>query len=99
MSKRLNLPNLWLLPNESQLLSVAFSVMVFLFRGVHPPEAMTHFPRFRISTYFRKIFKFHGTFSQSVSFPQFVFGFHPPKFLMTFFRVIDSKLEFPPYFR
>src|SRR6218665_2923070 len=38
-------------------------------RGVHPPEAMMHFPLFQISPYFRKFFRLHGNLFQFYLFP------------------------------
>ena len=70
-------------------------------RGVHPSEAMMHFPLFQIPPYFRKSFRLCGNFSKKC------FVFHPPKFLMTFppyfrffstFPPISGKLLFPPTF-
>jgi len=62
-------------------------------RGVHPPEAMMHFPLL-----FSKFLILRRKFSKFSPFPK-EFDFHPPKFLMAFFVVILTKsFEFPPYF-
>ena len=57
-------------------------------RGVHPPEALMHFPpcfRFSpLSPLFPKNFLTPWKISQFLPFPEFFFYFHPPKFLMTF---------------
>src|SRR6218665_1206430 len=71
-----------------------------------PPETMMHFPPlFQISPLFSKIFKILWEISKILPFPEKISDFHPPKFLMTFFLVIDHicpsdwrKLLFPPYF-
>src|SRR6218665_1384064 len=56
-----------------------------LSKGVHPPEAMMHFPPlFQISPYFRKISDSAENFP-NVTFPKKISDFHPPKFLRTFF--------------
>ncbi len=54
-------------------------------RGVHPPEAMMHFPLFQISPYFRKLFQTPWKIFTIWPFPKKIFDFHLPKFLMTFF--------------
>ena len=65
-------------------------------RGIHPPEAMMHFPLFQIPPILQ-------TFSDSVenvpnvTYSKNNFDFHPPKFLVTFL-VIDSKFWIPPIF-
>src|SRR6218665_675395 len=87
------------LPSSSQVSSSS----VFLFssfrpffprlacRGVHPSEAMMHFPPCFSFPQFQK------TFSHSVeNFPNFTFSeklfdLHPPNFLMTFCLVTDHK--------
>ena len=64
-----------------------------------PSETMMHFPPcFRFPPYFRKIFGLWGKFLQILPFPEKFLDFHPPKFLMTFFLVIDHKFRIPPYF-
>jgi|SRR6218665_3606964 len=65
-----------------------------------PPEAMMHFPP--VSDFpliSKKIVKSMETFS-NFTFSQKLFDFHPPKFLMSYFFVIDYKqiLNFPPIF-
>ena len=45
---------------------------------------------------FRKIFRFFGKFQKCYLFPKSFCDFLPPKFLMTFFLVIDHKLWIPP---
>ena len=58
------------------------------------------FPLFQISPLFpKKIVKSTETFS-NFTFSQKFFDFHPPKFLMSYFFVIDYKqiLNFPPIF-
>ena len=66
-------------------------------RGVHPhSETMMHFsPCFRFSPYFREIF---GLFT-ILPFHEKFLDFLPPKFLMTFFLVIDHKFRISPLFR
>src|SRR6218665_1172080 len=69
-----------------------------------PPEVMMHFPLFHISPLFSKNFKTLWKISKMLPFPEKNFDFHPPKFLMTFFLIIDHKfqistpllLHFPP---
>ena len=66
--------------------------MCLIVRGVHPPEAKTHFPLFQISTpAFQKDFWLCWKF----------FDFHPPKFLTTFFLssiTNFSYFQISPYF-
>ena len=61
-----------------------------MIRGVHPPLRpwCIYPPCFRFPPYFRKIFGLWGKFLY----------FHPPKFLMTFFLVIDHKFRISPIF-
>jgi len=66
------------------LLCLLFSL--YASRGVHPPEAMMHFPPcFRFSPYFQKIFRLWTIFKiLNVTFSEKVFDFHPPEFLIFF---------------
>src|SRR6218665_2179832 len=66
-------------------------------RGVHPSEAMMHFPPcFRCPPIFEKYSDSADNFQ---NFPEKEFlDFHLPKFLMTFFLVIDHKFQISPYF-
>jgi len=50
-----------------------------------PPEAMMHFPLFQILPYFRFFLDSVEIFP-ILPFPKKFLDFHPPKFLMTFFR-------------
>src|SRR6218665_1954604 len=68
--------------------------------GVHPTlEAMMHFPP--VSDFppiFPKKFLTFWKISQIFPFPEEISHFHPPKFLTTFFLVIDHKFRISPYF-
>jgi len=69
--------------------------MTSIVRGVHPPEAMMHFPPVSDFPLFSK------TISDSLEnfpFPVNFFDFHPPKFLMIFFLVINHKFRISPLF-
>src|SRR6218665_2972410 len=59
---------------------------------------MMHFPLFQISTLFRKKFSNSWKIFTILPFQKKFPDFHPPKFLMTFFLVIDSKFEISPLF-
>ena len=61
-------------------------------RGVHPPEAMMHFPLFQIFPYFLKMFRLHENVFQFCRFPTKFFGFRPLKFLMTVL-IIDFEFK------
>src|SRR6218665_1149506 len=65
-----------------------------------PPETMMHFPPlFQISPLFLENFRTFWKISTILPFPEKFLDFHLPKFLMTFFLVIDHKfLIFPPIF-
>ena len=71
-------------------------------RGVHPPWGHDAF--FPAVSYFPPIFEKFLDFLENLwnfPFPQKKSHFHPPKFLTTFFLVIDHKFrnfEFPPCF-
>src|SRR6218665_437043 len=64
-----------------------------------PPETMMHFPpMFQISPLFSKNFQTLWKIFSILPFPEKILHFHPPKFLMTFFLVIDHKFRISPYF-
>ena len=64
-----------------------------------PPETMMHFPPlFQISPLFQKNFRTFWKILTILPFPEKFLDFHPPKFLMTFFLVIDHKFRISPYF-
>ena len=68
-----------------------------LARGVHPPQTMMHFLPVSdspISENFRTFWKILTI----LPFPEKFLDFRPPKFLMTFFLVIDHKFQIPPIF-
>ena len=68
-------------------------------RGVHPPEAMMHFPP--VSDFPPIFDKFlDWKISKMLPFPEKIFDFHPPKCLMSddLFLVIDHKFRIPPIF-
>src|SRR6218665_1620815 len=57
-----------------------------------PPETMMHFPPlFQISPLFLENFRTFWKISTILPFPEKFLDFHLPKFLMTFFLVIDHK--------
>src|SRR6218665_1929441 len=56
-----------------------------------PGASMMHFPPISDFPYFRKIFGLWGKFFTILRFPKKFLDFHPPKFLMTCFLVIDHK--------
>src|SRR6218665_1619917 len=59
---------------------------------------MMHFPLcFRFPPYFRKMLRL-WKISKIVPFPHKISDFHPPKFLMTFFSVINHKFRTSPLF-
>ena len=69
-------------------------------RGVHPPlrpwcifSPVSDFP-----PYFRKIFRLSGKCQKFLPFPEKISHFHPPKFLTTFFLVINHKFRISPCF-
>ena len=63
-----------------------------------PPETMMHFPPcFRFPPYSEKFSDFLQIFT-ILPFPEKFLDFHPPKFLMTFFLVIDHKFRISTYF-
>src|SRR6218665_1784630 len=60
---------------------------------------MMHFPPcFRFLPYFSKNFHTLWKIFTILPFPQQFLDFHPPKFLMTFFKSSTTNFEFPPYF-
>ena len=62
-------------------------------RGVHPPEAMMHFPLVsKFTPISEKFLRLRRKFSRFYLFRQHFFDFHPLKFLMTFL-VIDYKFR------
>src|SRR6218665_1937970 len=67
------------------------------FRGVHPLEAMMHFLLCFRFPLFPKKFLTPWKISQILPFPEKFFNFHPPKFLMTFFRSSTTNFKFPPF--
>ena len=67
-------------------------------RGVHPPWDHDAFaPCFRFPPISEKFSDFLEIFS-ILPFPERFLHFHPPKFLMTFFLVIDHKFRISPLF-
>ena len=74
--------------------SVSLSLSV---RGVHPPWCI--FPSVSDSPLFSKKFPTVENFQNfNLSFSRKILDFHPPKFLMTFFLVIDHKFCNSPLF-
>jgi len=74
--------------------------MCIMHRGVHPPWGNDAFPLFSVFPLFPR--NFSVCFSVE-NFPDLAFSgkisdFHPPKFLMTFFLVIDYKFVISPLF-
>src|SRR6218665_1536825 len=64
-----------------------------------PPEAMMHFtPCFRFPPLFSKNCLTFWKISKMLPFPDKISYFHPPKFLTTFFLVIDHKFRISPLF-
>src|SRR6218665_117891 len=59
---------------------------------------MMHFPLFQISPLFSKNFRTQRKIFKLLPFLEKFLDFHPPKFLMTFFLVIDHKFRISPYF-
>jgi len=66
-------------------------------RGVHPPEAMMHSPRFRFPPYFRKILGLSGKF-KNLTLSRKNFPFSSAKISDDLFLVIDHKFRISPYF-
>src|SRR6218665_2336647 len=60
---------------------------------------MMHFPLFQISPLFSKFFLTFCEISEMLPFPDKISYFHPPKFLTTFFLVINHKFRISPLFR
>ena len=68
-------------------------------RASIPLQAMMHFPPcFRYPPCFRKICQTPQKIVPILPFLKKNLGFHPPKFLMTFFLVIDHKFRISPLF-
>src|SRR6218665_2879969 len=64
-----------------------------------PSETMMHSPLVSdFPLYFRKLFRLYRKLSQFYLFPEECLDFDPPKFLMTFFLVIDHKFRISPLF-
>src|SRR6218665_4016079 len=64
-----------------------------------PPEAMMHFPPcFRFPPLFSKNCLTFWKIYKMLPFPEKISYFHPPKFLTTFFLVIDHKFRISPLF-
>src|SRR6218665_2491274 len=81
------------------LIIVAKCEMALVSRGVHTPETMMHFPPcFRFFPLFSKKFRTLRTIFTMLPFPEKFLDFHPPKFLMTLFLVIDHKFRISPCF-
>src|SRR6218665_1551685 len=60
---------------------------------------MMHFPPcFRFLPYFSKNFHTLWKIFTILPFPEKFLDFHPPKFLMTFFKSSTTNFEFPPIF-
>src|SRR6218665_2025720 len=59
---------------------------------------MMHFPSVSDSPLFPKHFLTPWKMSQILPFPETFLDFHPPKFLMTFFLVINHKFRISPLF-
>ena len=64
-------------------------------RGVHPPEAMMHFPLCFRFPLVPKNFLTPWKISLILPFHEKFFDFHPPKFLMTFFSHQPQISNFP----
>src|SRR6218665_1827590 len=64
-------------------------------RGVHPPEAMMHFPPCFRFPLFSKKFQTLWKIFKILPFPDKFLDFHPPKFLMTFFSHRPKMSNFP----
>jgi len=71
---------------------------LYLFRDVHPPEAMMHFPPVSDFPLFSKKFQTLWKIFQMLPFPEKFLDFHPPKFLMTFFSHRLQISNFTPIF-
>ena len=65
--------------------------------SIHP-EAMMHFPSVSDFPPFPKNFQTPWKISKTLPFPEKLFDFHPPKFLMTFFSHQLQISNFPPIF-
>src|SRR6218665_2091376 len=64
-----------------------------------PPKTMMHFSLlFQIFPLFSKNFRAFRKMLTILPFPDKFLHFHPPKFLMTFFLVIDHKFRISPLF-
>src|SRR6218665_3833392 len=64
-----------------------------------PSETMMHFrPLFQIFPLFSRNFQTLRKMLTILPFPEKFLDFHPPKFLMTFFLVIDHKFRISPLF-
>src|SRR6218665_2959367 len=59
---------------------------------------MMHFPPVSNFPLFLKNFRTFEKIVTILPFPETFLDFHPPKFLMTFFLVIDHKFRLPPIF-
>ena len=70
-----------------------------VFRGIHPLWGNDAFPPcFGFLPYFRKTSQTPWKIFPILPFPEKFLDFHPPKFLMTVFLVIDYKCWISPYF-
>ena len=67
-------------------------------RGVHFPWGHDAFPPVSDFPLFSKNFQTLSNIFKILPFPEKFLDFHPPKFLMTFFLVIDHKFQISPYF-
>ena len=78
----------------------------YLCRGVHPPEAMMHFPPVSDPPYFRQILRLCGKSKKFNFFPKQFFGFHRPQIsnfhpifpVSVYFPSVSRNLLFSPYF-
>src|SRR6218665_2764204 len=59
---------------------------------------MMHFPPVSDPPLFQKKIRTFWTIFTILPFPEKFLDFHPPKFVMTFFLVIDQKFRIPPIF-
>ena len=67
-------------------------------QGRPSPEAMMHFPLFQISPLFSTNFQTLWKIPKMLPFPEKIFDFHPPKFIMTsFFSHRPHISNFAPY--
>src|SRR6218665_86173 len=91
--------HLTILMHSLKLRPGMMSLFLIIFRGVHPPEAMMHFPPVSDSPpLFWKQFVTFWKIFKILPFPEQISHFHPPKFLTTFFLVIDHKFWISPLF-